>query len=83
MDIQLAAPPALQRKRTSTSHKYADLFRTVRELDGDWASVSLGDMSNTPAPTLHAAARSRRMVIQTSIQAGRIYVRYVSALGTK
>jgi hypothetical protein len=80
MPIETTAPPFTRANNGSRlKGKYADFFDRIRELKGGWVSLPLDEITGA-TPTLkqiriHAAAASRGIRLNTTIQEGRLYAR--------
>jgi hypothetical protein len=74
MQIEVRAPPTILRR------SYADFMARIREEDGRWVSVPLdevgGQTTKAKQSVIISAAKNHKLKIQTTVQQGRIYVRY-------
>jgi hypothetical protein len=74
MKIEVHAPPAILRR------SYTEFLSRIREEAGGWVSVALtdvaGDSIKTKQSVILSAAKNFGMKVQTTVQQGRIYVRY-------
>jgi hypothetical protein len=78
MQIEVHAPPGILRR------SYADFLARIREENGEWVSVPLdevaGQTNKAKQSVIISAAKNHKLKIQTTIQQGRIYVRYMGAV---
>jgi hypothetical protein len=74
MQIEVHAPPGILRR------SYVDFLARIREEDGRWVSVPLdevaGETTKAKQSVIISAAKNHKLKIQTTVQQGRIYVRY-------
>jgi hypothetical protein len=78
MQIEVHAPPGILRR------SYADFLTRIREENGAWVSVPLeevaGHSTKAKQSVIISAAKNHGLKIQTTVQQGRIYVRYMGAV---
>jgi hypothetical protein len=74
MQIEVHAPPGALRR------SYLEFLERVRVEGGNWVSVPLDDVSGdsikTKQSVILSAAKNKGLRVQTTVQKGRIYVRY-------
>jgi hypothetical protein len=78
MQIEVHAPPGSLRR------SYADFLKRIREENGGWVSVPLeevaGQSTKAKQSVIISAAKNHGLKVQTTIQQGRIYVRFMGVL---
>jgi hypothetical protein len=78
MQIEVHAPPGVLRR------SYADFLARIREENREWVSVPLdevaGQSTKAKQSVIISAAKNHGLKIQTTVQQGRIYVRYMGAV---
>jgi hypothetical protein len=78
MQIEVHPPPGILRR------SYADFLTRIREENGGWVSVPLnevaGESNKAKQCVIISAAKNHGLKIQTTIQQGRIYVRFTEAV---
>jgi hypothetical protein len=74
MQIEVHAPPTILRR------SYSDFLTRIRDENGGWVSVPLtdvaGDSVKTKQSVILSAAKNFGMRVQTTVQKGRIFVRF-------
>jgi hypothetical protein len=78
MQIEVHAPPRTLRR------SYADFLTRIHEENGAWVSVPVGEVagqsSKAKQSVIISAAKNHGLKVQTTIQEGRIYVRFTGAV---
>jgi hypothetical protein len=74
MQIEVHEPPTILRR------SYSDFLTRIRDENGKWVSVPLTDVSGdsikTKQSVILSSAKNFVMRVQTTVQQGRIYVRF-------
>jgi DNA-directed RNA polymerase alpha subunit len=75
MQIEVHAPPETLRR------SYTDFLNRIREEAGGWVSVPLtevaGQTTKAKQSVIISASKNHKLRVQTTVQRGRIYVRYM------
>jgi hypothetical protein len=74
MQIEVHAPPGILRR------SYAEFLTRIRAEEGKWVSIPLtevaGESVKAKQSVILSSAKNHGLKVQTTVQQGRIYVRY-------